>query len=282
MIVDLHSHTNASDGVLDPEELVKLAAGRGIRYLAITDHDCTYSLPRALAKAREYPSLTLIPGVELSTDVPTGEIHILGYCMDYDDPEFQATISEFRESRKLRARKMVEKLCDMGLNLEWEMVQRYAGDGSMGRPHVAQALMEKGYVSSVQEAFAKYIGRDGPAYVKRRNLTPVQAVELIASINGQPVLAHPGDVANIDTVLRELKEVGLVGMEVYYDHYSQETVQRLARIAERHDLIPCGGSDYHGEGLGARTELGEVDVPVESAQRLLAMAEKRAGKTAQT
>lgn len=282
MEVDLHSHTTVSDGVLEPEELVELAAQRGIRYLAITDHDTTDGLPRAQARARRLPPLFLIPGVELSTDVPWGEVHLLGYFIDYDNPEFQATLSRFRESRKGRARKMVEKLCQMGLSIEWERVLEQAGEGAIGRPHVAQTLVEKGYAASVQEAFAKYIGRDGPAYVERDKLTPAQAVGLIDSVRGLPVLAHPGEVVDIEDLLGTLKDVGLVGMEVYYDRYPPETVDRLAELARRFDLIPCGGSDYHGEGLGARTELGSVDVPVESAEKLLELSKRRAGRMAQT
>lgn len=282
MEVDLHTHTTVSDGVLEPEALVEMAASCGVRYLGITDHDATDGLPRALSKAREFPSITVIPGVELSTDVSSGEVHLLGYLMEYEDPGFQATLEKFRDSRKVRASRMVKKLCAMGLHIEWEKVLEHAGDGSIGRPHVAQALVEKGYVSSVQEAFARYIGRDGPAYAERDKLTPAQAVELLTSVNGLPVLAHPGDVPDLDGLSRELKEAGLVGMEVYYDHYPPEMVQRLARVAKRFDLVPCGGSDYHGEGLGARTDLGSVDVPVESALKLLAMASSRADRTVQT
>ena len=277
MKVDLHTHTTVSDGVLEPEELVELAAKCGVQYLAITDHDTTDGLPRALAKTREYPSFTLIPGIELSTDVPKGEVHVLGYCMDYNDMGFQATLSRFREARKVRARKMVEKLGAMDLRIEWERVLDQAGEGSIGRPHIAQVLVDEGYISSVQEAFSKYLGRNGPAYVEREKTTPVEAVELITSVNGLPVLAHPGDVADIEILLEEMKESGLVGMEVYYDHYPQDTMQRLAEVAKRFDLIPCGGSDYHGEGLAARTDLGSVDVPMESVERLLAIAGKRVG-----
>ncbi|MFQ5933291.1 MAG: PHP domain-containing protein, partial [Dehalococcoidia bacterium] len=242
MEVDLHSHTTVSDGLLEPEELVELAAKRGVRYLAITDHDTTDGLDRARVKAKDFPSLFLIPGIELSTDVPGGEVHLLGFFIEYHDPDLQSTLSRFRQGRKGRARRMVEKLSEMGMPLDWERVRELSGDGAIGRPHVAQALVEKGYVGSIQEAFAKYIGRDGPAYAERDKLTPAEAVRLVTSVNGLPVLAHPGEVPDIETLLRELKEVGLVGMEVYYDNYSCETVQRLAKVARKFHLIPCGGS----------------------------------------
>jgi hypothetical protein len=172
---------------------------------------------------------------------------------------------------------MAEKLCAMGLRVEWEMVLAQAGDGSIGRPHIAQVLVDKGYTSSVQEAFTRYLGRNGPAYVEREKTTPVEAVELITSVNGLPVLAHPGDVADIEILLGEMKESGLVGMEVHYGQYPQDTMRRLAELAKRFDLIPCGGSDYHGEGLAARADLGSVDVPVESVEKLLAIAGNRVG-----
>ncbi len=275
MEVDLHTHTTVSDGVLDPEELVDLAVKKGVRYLAITDHDATDGLLRAGEEAKKHPSLTLIPGIELSTDVPSGEVHMLGYLMDYDDPDFQATLRQFRESREGRARKMVEKLNDMGMDINWDNVMKYAGDGTIGRPHIAQALMERGFVASVQEAFNKYINHDGPAYVEREKMTPVEAIELITSLYGLAVIAHPGDVVDLENLLVELKKSSLAGIEVYYGHYPQETVQRLARLAEKYDLIPCGGSDYHGEGLGARTDLGSVAVPSESAERLLTSPAKK-------
>ena len=282
MEVDLHTHTRVSDGVLEPEELVALAVEKGVRYLGITDHDATNGLSRAMKKAQEYDSLTIIPGVELSTDVPNGEVHLLGYLMDYHDPGFQSTLVQFRNAREGRGRKMVEKLCAMGLDIEWDRVLEIAGDGAIGRPHIAQALVEKGHIASVKEAFNKYIGRQGPAYVERSRLTPVEAVKLLAEVNGLPVLAHPGDIQDIDALLGDMKDAGLVGMEVYYDHYPEEMVNYLAGCARRFDLIPCGGSDYHGEGLGAQTDLGSVDVPLDSVLKLLALDKERKGKAARS
>ncbi|MCH8086416.1 MAG: PHP domain-containing protein [Chloroflexi bacterium] len=282
MEVDLHTHTRVSDGVLEPEELVALAVEKGVRYLGITDHDATNGLSRAMKKAQEYDSLTIIPGVELSTDVPNGEVHLLGYLMDYHDPGFQSTLGQFRNAREGRGRKMVEKLCAMGLDIEWDRVLEIAGDGAIGRPHIAQALVEKGHIASVKEAFNKYIGRQGPAYVERSRLTPVEAVKLLAEVNGLPVLAHPGDIQDIDALLGDMKDAGLVGMEVYYDHYPEEMVNYLAGCARRFDLIPCGGSDYHGEGLGAQTDLGSVDVPLDSVLKLLALDKERKGKAARS
>jgi len=272
MYIDLHSHTTISDGVLEPEELVDYAAGKGIKYLAITDHDATDGLIKASARAQLYQSLTIIPGVELSTDVPGGEVHLLGYYMSYQESRFQDVLANFRQARVGRAQGMVKKLSALGLELEWDRVKTLAGDGSIGRPHVAQALVEKGHVKSVKEAFDKYIGRLGPAYVARERLTPADAVSLLRSANGLPVLAHPGDICNIDELLKDMKKAGLVGMEVHYGKYPSSMVTRLEELAKKYDLIPCGGSDYHGEGLAAKTDLGDIDVPEQSIVKLMELA----------
>lgn len=275
MYVDLHSHTTVSDGVLSPEELVRLAVERGLKYLAITDHDATEAIEPALEAAKSYPSFTIIPGVEMSTDVTKGEVHLLGYFIDYRDSDFQRTLAHFRDSRRERARKMVQKLEAMGVHIQWERVLEVAGDGSIGRPHIAQVMLEAGYISSIKEAFVKYLARDGPAYVARERLSPVEAVGMVTKVGGLPVLAHPGDIQGLDSLIVETKSAGLVGMEVHYDGYSKAEVERLAKVAKKHDLVACGGSDYHGEGIGAQTDLGDVDVPMESVERLFAIARQR-------
>lgn len=275
MKVDLHTHTTVSDGKLSPRELVALAHKRGIGILAITDHDSTDAIPEALEAAKAFPTMTLIPGIEMSIDAPHGEIHILGYFIDYKDADFQNTLVRLRESRWGRARKMVEKLAQLGMPVSWERVVQLAGEGSVGRPHIAQALLEKGYISSIQEAFIKYIGREGPAYAERQKLTAVEAVQLITRVHGLAVLAHPGDAGDIEPLLSQLKPAGLVGMEVYYNSYHRDVVNRLAKIARKHDLLPLGGSDYHGDGIGPGTELGAVEVPLEAALKLISMARDR-------
>ena len=269
MHVDLHSHTTVSDGVLSPEELVDRAAVKDLHFLAITDHDATDGLARAIERSKLHPSLTVIPGVELSADVNEGEVHILGYLDDYQDPGFQEEMKKFRDGRVGRARKMVEKLNGLGLEVEWERVKEIAGEGAVGRPHVAQALVERGQVESVQEAFDLYIGRDRPAYVGREKVTPRDAIGLIRSVGGKAVLAHPSFTRNVETLLPEMKAEGLAGIEVYYARYKPELIARLKRLSDKHGLIPCGGSDYHGPGLGPDIDLGDVDVPESSVYRLL-------------
>ncbi len=274
MFVDLHLHTTASDGVLTPTQLVTIGGERNMKIMAITDHDTTNGLAEAFSTAEKFPGLNIIPGIELSTDIPGNEVHILGYFIDYSNPEFQARLAEFRDSRVGRGQSMVKKLQDMGINISWERVQELA-QGAVGRPHVAQALLEAGYISEIKEAFDKYIGRNGPAYAERYKMKPGEAVKFIKSYGGVAVMAHPFDVmTNLEPILDELQSAGLVGMEVHYQGYAPELVAQLASIAKRRRLIPCGGSDYHGMGSRMEIGVGEVDVPIDSAQKLTTLAGK--------
>ena len=275
-VVDLHLHTTASDGRLTPKELINLVARKGLRVVAVTDHDSTEGLDEALEAAKAFPQLTVIPGIELSTDIPGDEIHVLAYFVRHKDEELLATLRKFRQGRLERGKGMVEKLREMGLDIEWQRVQEIAGDGAVGRPHVALALMEKGYVSQTNEAFEKYIGRNGPAYVEREKLTPVEAVETITSWGGVAVLAHPAQLLDLDDNLEELKAAGLVGMEVYYAQYSEERIQELADTAARHGLLPCGGSDYHALDNPGERLPGTMGPPLEVVERLEKLAAKRA------
>jgi len=173
---------------------------------------------------------------------------------------------------------MIAKLGELGIHIKWQRVQEIAGSGSIGRPHIAQAMLEKGYIASLKEAFTKYIGRDGPAYVEREKMTPVEAVELILLAKGLPVLAHPFTINDPETMVIELKAAGLVGIEAYYDSYTAEEIDRLVSLADRHNLIATGGSDYHGLEASTETMIGGANVPIESAEQLIALAEQRAQK----
>jgi predicted metal-dependent phosphoesterase TrpH len=272
---DLHTHSTFSDGVLSPTELIDLAYRRGVRIMALTDHDTIEGLPEALAASARYPDLTLIPGVEISTDVPGNEVHVVGHFIDWQDQEFQRRLQHMRQSRLGRARKMVDKLAALGKPITWERVQSFAGEGAVGRPHVARALVEAGHVATFNEAFDLYINRNGPAYVERERLTPTQAVEIIAAVKGLPTLAHPRELDQLDELLSQLKTVGLTGMEAYYQDYSPEEVERLRAVADRFALIPLGGSDYHGLGGPQEREPGDIPLPDEPVELLLALARER-------
>lgn len=271
--VDLHIHSTASDGRFSPEEVVRASARRGLSFIALADHDTVSGVAPALAAARAFPHLRVIPAVELSTDVPEGEVHILGYFVDYTDRELLAKLERMRNSRRERAQAMIAKLRDLGISIEWSRVKEIAGSGSVGRPHLAQVMLEKGYIASLKEAFTSYVGRGGPAYVERRKLTPVAAVQLILRANGLPVLAHPLTGSNPGALVLELKAAGLVGIEAYYKDYSTGDVSQLLSLASRHHLLVTGGSDYHGLDIVNEVMIGGVEVPLSVAERLLALAE---------
>ncbi len=287
-LVDLHLHTTNSDGTLTPSELVRLCASNGLRVISVSDHDSTEGLSEAREAAREFPGLELIPGVELSTDVPGAEVHLLGYFVDEEDAGFQRTLRGFREGRVDRARAMVERLNAMGLRISWDRVREIAGEASIGRPHIAQALVEAGYVRYSRDAFDRYIGRNGEAYVERPNVTPVDAVGILAANGALPVMAHPtyyddasqeGDDRGLRHALEELKEAGLVGMEVHYKDYSSDQVARLAALADRLDLIPCGGTDYHALGNPGEPEPGAAGPPLSTVESLRRLKRERAVDT---
>jgi predicted metal-dependent phosphoesterase TrpH len=274
---DFHCHSTASDGAYSPTHVVDLAYEQGVRVLALTDHDSTEGVAEARATAAKHADMTLIPGVEFGTDIPGGEVHVLGYYLLPEDPELQATLARLREGRRGRGERMVEKLQALGLDVTWEQVQRHAGDASVGRPHVAAALVESGCVANVQEAFDKYIGRNGPAYADREKFTPAEAVATIIRLGGVACLAHPHDLEELDAILAELKAAGLSAMEVYYKDYLPETVGRLKASAERFDLIPLGGSDYHGI-FGREEPLpGNMysEMPQSSIDAILALGRER-------
>jgi predicted metal-dependent phosphoesterase TrpH len=271
---DLHLHSTASDGRLSPEDVVRTAAKLGLAVISITDHDSVDGIAPALKAAENHPPLQVIPGVECSTDVPRGEVHILGYFINYTSPELIIKLAAFRNSRRVRAQKMIDKLAAMGINIEWSRVEDIAGAGSVGRPHIAQAMLEKGYVPSLKEAFNRYIGREAPAYVEREKMTPEEVVELIARADGLAVLAHPADIDDLEHLIPRLQRVGLVGMEVYYNNYPLSTIQHLASLAHKHALVATGGSDFHGMDNATETPIGGVAIPREGVERLFALNER--------
>ena len=274
VLIDLHLHTTASDGRLSPTELIQLVADQGLRQVSISDHDSTEGLEEAFLAAQQFTDLRVIPGIELSTDVPGDEIHMLGYFIQYEDEEFQQVLKRFRRGRVDRAREMVEKLAALGLPLEWERVQAIAGDGSVGRPHIALAMVEAGYCKEPKDAFPEYLGRNGLAYAERVKLTPEEAVEMLLKVGGVPVLAHPAYLSDLESRLPELKAAGLVGMEVYYSKFDPDTIKHLQDLADQYDLIPSGGSDYHGLGNAGEPLPGSMGPPASTVERLEEAAER--------
>ena len=247
---------------MSPRRLVETARGKGVTTLALTDHDTTGGLEEAL-EAGGACGIDVIPGVEINTDVGEHEVHILGYWVDYARPSLQCFLQRMRDGRLRRAEEMVRKLRTLGAPIEWPRVSEIAAGASIGRPHIARALVEAGLVGSTREAFERFIGRHGPAYVPRLKLAPEEAVVVIAQHDGVPVLAHPGWAAS-GPVIQQLPHLiahGLAGIEVYYPDHSPEMVAEYRRLAEQHGLVATGGTDYHGGGLATRVPLGSVPVP---------------------
>lgn len=274
--VDLHLHSTASDGQYSPTQVVQLALERQVEVISLTDHDTVSGVQEAVdaaaANDRADGGVTIIPGVEISTDVPGKyEIHMLGYYIDIDHAPLQERLATMSVSRLDRARKIWERLQQMGCAISWERVLALASDGVVGRPHIAQALVEAGYVASVQEAFQRYIGRDANAYVPRPKLLPEQAIELIRDAGGVPVLAHPSYVVEH---IPALVKAGLVGLEVYYGNYTQVEQHFLAGLARKHGLVATGGSDYHGPQVLDSVDIGQVDVPWAAVEGLQAARER--------
>jgi 3',5'-nucleoside bisphosphate phosphatase len=266
---DFHTHSTASDGTLAPADLVHQASRRGLSIIALTDHDTTGGLDEAIT-AGEALGVRVIPGIELSTDVTAGEVHMLGYGIDQRNSTLQDTLAHFRQSRVERAERIIARLRDLGVNLPEGSVQPSSGDASIGRPHIARAMIEAGYVRSVTEAFDRYLGNDKPAYIaSERKPTPTEAIQLIIAAGGLPVHAHPFTSETFPDSLPELVTAGLVGIEAYYAEYSEAQRETLAQIAAAHGLLATGGSDYHGEQFKQRRVLGSVDLPVTTVQRLL-------------
>lgn len=270
---DFHLHSVYSDGRLTPAQLAAMAHRNGVQVMALTDHDTTAGLEEMAGALRQFPEIRLVPGVELSTDVPSSEVHILGYFMDVADPVFQRELAGFRDGRLGRGEEMVQKLRALGMEITWERVLEIAGDASIGRPHVAQALLERGYVQTIAEAFDRFLGRNGPAYIDREKMPPEQAIDLIRRSGGLAVFAHPTYTQNMEDLVPAFKEAGLTGMEVYYKAYPPETVEQLRQLAEQFDLLPLGGSDFHGLGNADDRELGDIPLPDEAIDRFLGLGD---------
>jgi predicted metal-dependent phosphoesterase TrpH len=268
--VDLHSHTTASDGSLTPRELVREAARRGLRVLGVTDHDSTDGLAPALDEAARYRPLEIVPGIEINCDVEGAEIHILGYYVDYETAWFQEFCRAQREERRARVHRMAARLRELGMPIDPEEVFGLVREGSAGRPHVAQAMIEHGYVKSVREAFDKYLAAGKPGHVPRRKLAPEDAVRLIRRAAGVPVFAHPG-LSDRDEMIPELIAAGLMGLECYYSEHSAAQTATYLQLCRDRDLVATGGSDFHGPKVRAAT-LGVPPVPMAAWEALKAKA----------
>ncbi len=241
---DLHLHTNASDGVKTPTEVVEFVANTSLRLFSITDHDTTSGLDEAESAALSYPGITFIPGIELSAEVGGNEIHLTCHFIDRHNSEMQSELSALMQDRESKAEQIVDRLRVLGLPVDWEDVVANA-DGAIGRPHIARAMLARGYVSSVSDAFTRYLSPGRPAYLSRRKLGGIRALQLVHEAGGVATVAHPRTVPNVEEVLSILKPHGLAGIEVYAEKYGTDMIDRYSVLADRFGLVKSGGSDYH-------------------------------------
>ena len=264
--IDLHTHSLRSDGALSPADLVQRAAARGVKIQALSDHDTLAGVAEATATG-DALGVRIIPATELNTESEWGDAHVLGYFIDPADSALEDRLRWLRENRGRRIELMVEKLNALGYAVSLTRVLEIAQGGALGRPHLAQALFEKGYVPTYDEAFDTLIAKSSPAYVARVGLTPLEAVTLVREHGGVPSLAHPGTVLGLEELLPKMVAAGLAGIEAYYGEHSPEMTARCLHLARELDLIPTGGSDFHGRGDHG-TDLGGVLVPPDTIERL--------------
>ncbi|MEX1102966.1 MAG: PHP domain-containing protein, partial [Dehalococcoidia bacterium] len=261
---DFHLHSTASDGIHTPAWVMETAAANGVRVLALTDHDTTAGYEEAQASA-ERLGLRLIPGIELSTDYGKADVHLLGFGIDIESKPLQEFLSWQREGRIGRAQQIVDILRANGMPIELERVLEIAGEATLGRPHVARALLEKGYVSSVQEAFDLWLGNGKPADVNREKLDPEDAMKVVHENGGVVFVAHSIYIGeDWPDVVEKLAGWGLDGIETYYKHYDPVMVQRHRDVGRRLGLALSGGSDYHGLGNPDDKAIGDIPFPDEA------------------
>ena len=247
--IDLHTHSNCSDGSLSPRELVRLAKERGLRAIALTDHDTVAGVTEAVRAGKEL-GVEVIPGVEISAQHPPGTMHILGYCISPSQPELLEALKKLQKVRAARNPKIIERLQALGLEITTAEVLKLSS-GQVGRPHIAKALVNRGYVSSIDEAFSRYLQKGAVAYVEKFRFSPREAIALIRGAGGLAILAHPFTLGitkprELTLLVKELREMGLAGLEVFYPDHSKEMVVLYQDISKKLGLVCTGGSDFHG------------------------------------
>lgn len=262
---DLHVHTNYSDGTMTPEEVVDEAIRLGVSAISITDHDTIEGVSIAV-RYGQGKNLHIISGIEISSYLSPAEVHILGYFIDIHNASLQRALKQSHEDRVKRIYHMAEKLHKLNVTIDPHEILTLAGKGSPGRMHMAEVIWKRGYCNTILEAFFKYIGDNGPAYVPKRTLTPQQAIALIREADGVAVLAHPG-LTQRDHIIETLVADGLGGIEVYYPSHQPQDIKKYLKIAEKYSLAVTGGSDFHGERK-ADTPIAKVTIPGELVHKL--------------
>ncbi|MCM8800445.1 MAG: PHP domain-containing protein [Candidatus Omnitrophica bacterium] len=262
---DLHLHTVFSDSTYAPQELAFLSKEAGLSCISIVDHDTVDSIEPALGVSKEI-GIEVLPGIELTAQYADAEVHILGYLIDYHDQYLKKRLESLKADRRIRIYKMIEKLKDMGINLDAESVFSLAKHAAVGRMHLAMAMKKYGFVDSIGEAFKKYIGEKSPAYILGFNLSPKEAIDLIIQAKGIPVLAHPYSI-NPQELIFKFIDLGLKGLEVYYPEHTHSMIENYLGIAQKYNLLVTGGSDCHGLNK-PEIKLGAIKIPYDLVQRL--------------
>ena len=288
-IIDLHSHTVYSDGSTTPAELVARANLAGAAAIAITDHDTIGGL-REGRDAAARCGIEFIDGIEISAEYSPGTMHILGYFIDAASHGFNAVLAGLREARALRNPRIAQRLQGLGLDIAYEEVERLAGNDVVGRPHFARLLVERGYATSIRDAFDRYLGKGAPAYVEKARLSPTAAITLIHDAGGVAVLAHPyqlntASLEDAERVIVELAALGLDGVEAVYSRHREDQRHAYGEMARRNGLVVTGGSDYHGSykpDLSLVVGLGDLAVPYELLEELRGRAAARQSNLEQT
>lgn len=263
---DLHTHTTASDGLMSPQEVVRWASIKRLKAVGITDHDTVNGIVPAIEASEKY-DVEVVPGIELSTLYEKEEIHILGYYIDYKAEWFLDTLRKIQNSRFERAERIVGKLQGLGVDITLEQVKDIAEDGAIGRPHIARAMINKGYITNIKDAFRGYIGKGGPAYVDRYKLECAEAVEMIRKLGGVSILAHPGLIKSKEYI-GKLLDLGIDGIEAYHSKHDEDTIRYALTIAQSRKLLITGGSDCHGIMLNNEPIIGNYSVDYKYVQML--------------
>jgi len=279
--IDLHIHTTASDGTLAPSEVISQALKLKLKAIAITDHDTLAGSKEALQAGIPSP-LNFLTGVEISAAPPrfyagSGSFHLLGYSIRLDDPALNQALEKLQQARKNRNPAIISRLNDLGIAITLDEVRQEAGEGQLGRPHIAKLLVKKGFVESMNQAFDRYLGADGPAYVDKFRIECRKAIALISDAGGIPVLAHPGLLkckthGQFGDLIAGLKKMGILGVEVFYPEHSPEQTQLFAELAQQQHLMLTGGTDFHGSihpEINIGSGKGDLFVPYELYEKLI-------------
>ncbi len=259
MIVDLHLHTTFSDGLLTPSQVVDFAIKKKLNGIAITDHDSVEGIKFAKNRAKSYENFCIIPGIEFSCVYLNEEVHLLGYCFNYNSKQIITLTKKLKKARVTRGIKIIEKLNNLGININLNNVMKYAKRDYIGRPHIGRALIEKEYVNTMEEAFVKYLNRGKPAYVERYKLQIKEVIDLIHDENGIVILAHPGLIKN-KNIINYCIDAGVDGLEVIHSKHSNENVLEFLNLTKKFNLIATGGSDWHGAMSKGKCLLGKYYV----------------------